>query len=89
MQNTPTACPSLFSALDWYANHTLIRTLPEQIIKLQSVPPVVLNLSPELPSETVGLVCQGLSCQEPARSVEELQQQITTSQQRSLHHPLC
>jgi uncharacterized protein len=85
MQETPQVCPSLFAALDWLQNHTLLRTSPEQIAVLsqQYWPTVAYSLEPDLPPEAIGLVCQGLSCQEPARSTDQLQKQLEQSLVRS------
>jgi uncharacterized protein YyaL (SSP411 family) len=84
MQRSPSACPSLFSALDWFYNHTLVRTTTELIpaIAIQYLPTVVWKVEPELPQGAIALVCQGLSCQEPARSPEQLQEQLQQSQNR-------
>lgn len=78
MNQSPQACPSLFSALDWYSNYLLIRTTPEQLTALipQYLPTAVWAIESNLPEGTVGLVCQGLSCSEPAKSQEQLGQQI-------------
>lgn len=80
----PQACPSLFAALDWYQNHTLIRTTAIQIkeIAQQFFPTLVYTLESNLPIGAVGLVCQGLSCQEPAQSVAQLLEQARQSQLR-------
>lgn len=81
MQQTPQACPSLFAALDWFRNATLVRTsaaaLPSLIARYS--PTVMYRIEPELSEGVVGLVCQGLSCREPARSLEQMQQQIQDS----------
>ncbi|HEY9616938.1 MAG TPA: thioredoxin domain-containing protein [Microcoleaceae cyanobacterium] len=84
MEQSPQACPSLFSALDWFQHHTLIQTAPETIATLatQYWPTAVYQLTAELPDGVAGLVCQGLSCQEPARSVEQLLNQVQASQIR-------
>ncbi|HEY9297621.1 MAG TPA: thioredoxin domain-containing protein, partial [Phormidium sp.] len=84
MSKSPSACPSLFTALDWYRNHTLIRTTEEELkfLKLQYLPTAVTILTEELPTGTVGLVCQGLSCTEPAKNHEHLWQQIQQSLSR-------
>jgi uncharacterized protein YyaL (SSP411 family) len=81
MKQAPQACPSLFTALDWFRNATLIRTSTNQIAHLsqQYLPTAVLQLEPDLPEETIGFVCQGLSCKEPARSVAHLQEQVLQS----------
>ncbi len=86
MKNYPQACPSLFTALDWYRNCTLIRTSSEQLDLLitQYLPASVLKIETELPQGALGLVCQGLSCLSPAPCIDELQQQIQQSQIRSL-----
>jgi uncharacterized protein len=84
MQETPQSCPSLFSALDWFRNHTLIRTLSESIasLEVQYLPTGVFAVEPDLPDGVVGLVCQGLSCKEPARSDAQLRAQLQESQIR-------
>ncbi len=85
MEKTPQSCPSLFSALDWFHNQTLIRSTSEQIAALASqfLPTAVLKVESELPEERVGLVCQGLSCKEPARTQEHLWEQVKQSQVRA------
>ncbi len=84
MSNHPQACPSLFTALDWYRNSTLIRTTTEQIHSLMSqyLPSVVLAIASKLPEDSVGLVCQGLKCLPAAASVEQMLQQVRQSQVR-------
>ncbi|PMB20804.1 thioredoxin domain-containing protein [Fischerella thermalis CCMEE 5319] len=84
MSNHPQACPSLFTALDWYRNSTLIRTTTEQIHSLMSqyLPSVVFAIASKLPDNSVGLVCQGLKCLPAAQSVEQMLQQVRQSQVR-------
>ncbi|MBW4564232.1 MAG: thioredoxin domain-containing protein [Mojavia pulchra JT2-VF2] len=84
MSKAPQACPSLFTALDWYRNSTLIRTNTEQINSLipKNLPTVVFAAGSNLPENSVGLVCQGLKCLTPAESVEHLWQQVQQSQAR-------
>lgn len=83
MHSSPQACPSLFTALDWYRHCTLIRTSNSQLeLSKQYLPSSVVAAATDLPEGTVGLVCQGLSCLSPAYSYEELQQQIQQSQTR-------
>ena len=81
MQQSPTACPSLFVALDWFRNCTLVRSSAEQIalLETQSLPTAVFALETSLPEGVVGLVCQALSCKEPARSLEQLRSQLQQS----------
>lgn len=84
MERSPQACPSLFSALDWFRNQTLVRVPAGSCPQLaqQYLPTTVWQAVIDLPAGVVGLVCQGLSCQEPARSWEQLQNQLQQSQIR-------
>jgi len=81
MSELPQTCPSLFAALDWFQHPTLIRTSAMQIAQIQPqyAPTAVYRIETELPEGAIGLVCQGLSCTEPARSIEQLQDQIRQS----------
>ncbi|MDY7014351.1 MAG: thioredoxin domain-containing protein, partial [Cyanobacteriota bacterium] len=78
MQRSAQACPSLFSALDWYRNGTLAQTTDEllQATIPQYFPRTVCALETHLPEGAVGLVCQGLTCGEPAQSEEDFLQQL-------------
>ncbi len=84
MSRAPQACPSLFAALDWYRNSTLIRTTSEQINILipKYLPTAVFTSGSKLPERSVGLVCQGLKCLPAAESIEQLLQQVQQSQMR-------
>jgi uncharacterized protein len=84
MERSPQACPSLFTALDWYRNSTLIRSTTEQINSLipKFLPTAVFAITSDLPEGSVGLVCQGLKCLAPAESLEHLLQQVEKSQNR-------
>ncbi len=81
MQESPTACPSLFIALDWFRNCTLVRSSADQIaiLETQYLPTAVFVREPNLPQGVVGLVCQALSCKEPARSLDQLRSQLQQS----------
>ncbi|MGB3614291.1 MAG: hypothetical protein WBA10_10905, partial [Elainellaceae cyanobacterium] len=73
LESSPRSCPSLLIGLDWYQNHILLKTRAEQAQRL--LPhywPTVVGTVAGLPEGSVGLVCQGLSCREPARSPEQL-----------------
>ena len=85
MHDAPQACPSLFTALDWYRNSTLIRSTTEQINTLipKYLPAAVFAVVSDIPEGSVGLVCQGLKCLAPAESVEHLLQQVQQSQVRA------
>ncbi|RAM50516.1 MAG: thioredoxin domain-containing protein [Hapalosiphonaceae cyanobacterium JJU2] len=84
MSKHPQACPSLFTALDWYRNSTLIRTTTEQIQLLTSqyLPSVVFAIASKLPENSVALVCQGLKCLPAAENVDQMLQQVQQSQVR-------
>lgn len=78
MVNDPQRCPTLLTALDWFYNQTLVQTNAEAIaqLNLRYLPTVMFRLETELGSHAMGLVCQGLSCQVPANSWEQLQAQV-------------
>lgn len=84
MHSSPQACPSLFTALDWYRHCTLIRSKTELLNSLicQYLPASVLAIADALPEASVGLVCQGLSCLAPANSAAQLWEQVQQSQIR-------
>jgi len=86
MHSAPQACPSLFTALDWYRHCTLIRTSLSHLESLSKhyLPAAVFTVEDDLPAATVGLVCQGLSCLSPARNPDELWEQVQQSQTRAL-----
>jgi uncharacterized protein YyaL (SSP411 family) len=80
MNRTPQSCPSLFTGLDWYQHHTLAKIAGDLNSLSQQYWPAGLFKVEELPAGVVGMVCRGLSCQEPATSVEQLLQQLQASQ---------
>ena len=84
VRDAPQACPSLLSALDWYQHSTLIRTSPDQILRLisQYYPTAVCQIEADLPEGVIGLVCECLTCKEPAKSQERLLAEIQQSQTR-------
>ncbi|BAZ52368.1 hypothetical protein NIES4103_50280 [Nostoc sp. NIES-4103] len=84
MGSAPQACPSLFTALDWYRNSTVIRTTNEQINSLipKYLPAAVFVVGSKLPDNSIGLVCQGFKCLAPAENFEQLLQQVQQSQIR-------
>lgn len=85
LAKSPQACPSLFSALDWYRNCTLVRIMEEQIEQLRGLylPTVTIQKVQSLPEGAIAFVCQGLSCKKPATSLEELHSQLRQCQTRS------
>jgi uncharacterized protein YyaL (SSP411 family) len=78
MAKSPTACPSLINALDWYLNGKIVKSSNEQIKELISLyfPTTMYQIKTDLPNNIIGLVCQGLSCLEPALNKEHLLAQI-------------
>ena len=84
VQDSPQACPSLLGALDWYQHSTLVRTSPDQISGLisQYYPTAVFQIEADLPEGVIGLVCECLTCKEPAKSQERLLAEIVQSQTR-------
>ncbi|HIK42485.1 thioredoxin domain-containing protein [Thermoleptolyngbya sp. M55_K2018_002] len=86
MEKTPQVCPSLFIALDWLQTYTLVKTSGDRLPFLLSQyhPTTMFAAESDLPAESIGLVCQGLSCNEPARSVAQLLEQLRQSEKRKM-----
>lgn len=74
LAQSPQACPSLLIALDWYRHGQCVRSTTETLKRLvpQYFPTTVYRIDPTLPNNYTGLVCQGLSCLEPAISYDQL-----------------
>lgn len=85
MEQATRACPTLFQSLDWYRHHTLLQASAAHVANLlpQYLPTCVISAKVDLPDHTVGLVCQGLTCQEPAATHDQLIEQLGASQQRT------
>ncbi|MBD1836036.1 thioredoxin domain-containing protein [Cyanobacteria bacterium FACHB-472] len=83
MERSPQACPGLFTGLDWYLHCTLLRTTVNQLASAiaQYLPTTVCNAE-VMPSEAVGLVCQGLTCLQPAQTQDQMWEQLLQSQTR-------
>ena len=84
VRDAPQACPSLLSAIDWYQHSTLIRTSPDLIPGLisQYYPTAVCQIEADLPEGAIGLVCECLTCKEPAKTQAMLLAEIRKSQTR-------
>ncbi|AFY52867.1 thioredoxin domain protein [Rivularia sp. PCC 7116] len=84
MNDATQACPSLFVALDWYRNCTLIRTQKERVSSLvdKFLPVAMFVEQSDLPRNSIGLVCQGLKCLAPAENEEQLLEQLASSYTR-------
>lgn len=78
MEQSPIACPSLFIALDWFLNGTIVKTTPQHLIQLipNYFPTTAYRISEDLPRDSIAVLCQGVSCLEPATNIEELKRQI-------------
>ena len=78
LEKSPTACPSLFVALDWFLHGTSVKTSLENIEDLSTkyLPTTVFRVETDLPENAIALVCQGLSCLEPATSIDLVLEQI-------------
>jgi hypothetical protein len=78
LKQTPQACPSLFVALDSFSNGSLVRTTPEalNILTPQYHPTTSYRLEKQLPNDAIAIVCQGFSCLEPAKNMDQLFNQI-------------
>jgi uncharacterized protein YyaL (SSP411 family) len=81
MAELPRACPSLFAALDWYRHGTVVRTRQAMVQPLSQHywPTTVVTLADGLPDDAIAVVCQGLTCLEPATCLEMIQQQVSQS----------
>ncbi|MCL2933653.1 MAG: thioredoxin domain-containing protein [Trichodesmium sp. MAG_R03] len=84
IKKSPQVCPSLFVALDWYRNQTLVRTSQAEIDNLitQYFPTALYKKETDLPENSVGLVCQGLICKKPSLSQQKLLEHLEQSQNR-------
>lgn len=84
LQKMPQACPMLFVGLDWYQHATLIRTTEAEAAQLsrQFWPTTVVKAVSSLPEGSVGLVCRGLTCLEPAGDRQMMLDQLQKSHTR-------
>jgi uncharacterized protein len=84
MEKTAQACPSLFVALGSYLQPLLLKSSGPALTELmqQYHPTVTYQLTPVV-TGLAGYLCQGLSCQEPAASLEILLAQLRDAEQLS------
>jgi len=82
MSQSPQACPTLFMALDWFQHPVLVRTSGDRAAELlrRYSPTLMLKVEEELPEGAIALVCEGLSCKEPAQSWEQALTQLQQAQ---------
>ncbi len=78
MEKSPTACPSLFTALDWWLHGTSVKISGLHLEELSShyLPTTVLRIETKLPEDAIALVCNSSSCLEPATNIGQLIEQI-------------
>lgn len=87
LETSPSSCPSLLIALDWYLHCTLVRSQVERMRSLAQQyywPTVYFAQESNLPGEAWGLVCQGLTCLAPLPDVLTLIAQVQSSIARHL-----
>ena len=78
MKQSPQACPSLLVALDHYRFGNTVRSQSELLSALfpQYLPVTRYQVAENLPNQAIAIVCQGLSCLEPAINQEQLLNQL-------------
>jgi uncharacterized protein YyaL (SSP411 family) len=87
LETSPSSCPSLFSALDWYLHCIVVRTGSDNLPELRQHPywPTVhLAVASDLPVTVWGLVCEGLKCLAPLPDAATLTRQVQLSLTRHL-----
>ncbi|WP_342597713.1 thioredoxin domain-containing protein [Cyanobacterium aponinum UTEX 3222] len=79
MNKASTSCPSLFTALNWYLNRTSVKATKDTKLQLiqKYLPNTVIRTDEELPSNSIAIVCRGVSCFEPATTITQLWQQLS------------
>ena len=78
LKQSPQACPSLLVALDHYRFGNTVRSQSELLNTLcpQYLPVTRYQIAENLPNQAIAIVCQGLSCLEPAINQEQLLNQL-------------
>ncbi|WP_373478847.1 thioredoxin domain-containing protein [Geminocystis sp.] len=79
MEKSSVSCPSLFSALNWYFHGKSVKTTPEikQQLQQKYLPVTTYKITPHLPVNSVGIVCDKMSCFEPATDITQLLNQLS------------
>ena len=78
MNDAPVICPTLFAGLNLYLQGSSVKTnldIQQKLLR-QYLPTAVYRISKKLPENTIGIVCQSLSCLPPAISEDHLLTQI-------------
>ena len=80
IQEAPQSCPSLLMALDAWLHPVQVKAQPELVaaIAQRFFPTTVWQTATDLPG--VALVCRGLTCQEPATSLDMALAQLRQAQ---------
>jgi len=80
LKEAPQSCPSLVTALDAWFYPIQVKAQPEILAQIAShfFPTTVLQSATDIPG--VALVCQGLTCQEPATSLAMALEQLARYQ---------
>ena len=78
LKQAPQACPSLLVALDHYRFGNTVRSQSELLSTLlpQYLPVTRYQITEDLPHQAIAIICQGLSCLEPAINQEQLLNQL-------------
>ncbi|WP_017294481.1 thioredoxin domain-containing protein [Geminocystis herdmanii] len=78
MTKSPTSCPSIFMALNWYFHGKSVKTTAEikQKLNQKYYPTAVYRVTEDLPKDKIAIVCQKSSCLEPAMNFEEIIAQL-------------
>ncbi len=78
MEQLPQGCPGLFTALEQLKASALVKTDSDRIPSLAAGPYIsaCFAITQDLPTGCIGLLCQGMTCAEPAQSLEQLEQQL-------------
>ncbi|WP_069791268.1 thioredoxin domain-containing protein [Cyanobacterium sp. IPPAS B-1200] len=79
MTDSSVSCPSLFTGLKWFLDGSSVKSsvqLLEDLNKLY-LPNFIPCISKDIPDNSVGLVCRGLSCLEPAVTKEQIIEQVS------------
>ncbi|MFM7574191.1 MAG: thioredoxin domain-containing protein, partial [Snowella sp.] len=78
LKHSPQACPSLLVALDHYRFGNTVRSQSALLSTLLShyLPVTRCQIVENLPNQAIAIVCQGLSCLEPAINQQQLLNQL-------------
>ncbi|MBF2055723.1 MAG: thioredoxin domain-containing protein [Cyanobacterium sp. T60_A2020_053] len=79
MAESPLSCPSLFVALKWFLSGSSVKSNASVLTELNQlyIPTFVARMDDNLPNNSIGLVCRGLSCLEPAKNKAQIIEQLS------------